>query len=86
MMVYRQLTQRMSVAQYEALKKALEVGKWPDGRRLSDEQKRHCMAGIIQWESLHVSDELRTGYIDRASKRVGQTCDDAQVLRFDDDQ
>ena len=79
-MAYQNMAQRLSVAQYEALRQALELGRWPDGRRLTAAQKEHCMAAIIHWEAHHAADEQRTGYIDRGSKQQGQTCDDTQVL------
>ena len=34
---------------YGSLKQALELGKWPDGTRLSQEQKEQTMMAIIAW-------------------------------------
>tara|TARA_R110001592_G_scaffold18703_8_gene77333 strand:- start:7139 stop:7408 length:270 start_codon:yes stop_codon:yes gene_type:complete len=48
---------------YASLKLALEIGKWPDGRRLTQEQKELCMQAMIGWELKNVPEEERTGYM-----------------------
>jgi uncharacterized protein YeaC (DUF1315 family) len=48
---------------YDNLKRSLELGKWPDGRALTSEQKELCMQAIIVYETGHQSPEERTGYI-----------------------
>ncbi|MBU6952167.1 MULTISPECIES: YeaC family protein [unclassified Hahella] len=51
---------------YEAMKTALELGKWPDGKKLSMEQKELCMEALITYEISHnVPEEQRVGYIER---------------------
>lgn len=56
------------------LKRAVELGKWPDGRRLSDEQKKICLEAVFVWEMQHLPVEERTGYIHKATKKEGDTC------------
>ena len=42
-----QLLAAMTPDVYERLRQAVETGKWPDGKVLSDEQKENCLqAGI----------------------------------------
>lgn len=48
---------------YQALKQALELSKWPNGERLTSEQKEICMQTIISYESLHLPEEQRSGYM-----------------------
>ena len=48
---------------YQALKGALELGKWPNGERLSAAQKELCMETIISYEARHLPEDQRTGYI-----------------------
>ena len=62
---------------YQALRRALELGKWPDGRRLTDEQKALCMEAVIRYEAVHLPEQERVGYIDRGSKQQGELCDDS---------
>ncbi len=44
-------------------KTALEIGKWPDGKVLSDEQKKTCLQAIIVYEHKNLPEEQRTGYV-----------------------
>jgi uncharacterized protein YeaC (DUF1315 family) len=46
----------------ESLKRAVELGKWPDGRALTDEQKALCMQAIIAYDQRKPA-EQRTGYV-----------------------
>lgn len=48
---------------YENLKRAVELGKWGDGRKLTVEQKETCMAAMIAWEIRNLPEEQRTGYM-----------------------
>jgi uncharacterized protein YeaC (DUF1315 family) len=59
----------------DTFRRAIETGKWPDGRRLSDEQRATCMQAVIAWEHHHLSETERTGYIDKGEKE-GEVCDD----------
>lgn len=52
---------------YASLKLAVEIGKWPDGRKLTLEQKELCMQAMIAWEQENLPEEERTGY-------MAQTC------------
>ena len=58
-----------------SFKRAIELGKWPDGRRLSDEQKETCMQAVLVWEMKYLPEEERTGYINKG-KKEGEVCDD----------
>lgn len=42
---------------------AIEIGKWPDGRELTPEQRETCMQAIIVYENKHLPEEERTGYV-----------------------
>ncbi|MDO5768832.1 MAG: DUF1315 family protein, partial [Psychrobacter sp.] len=33
---------------------AIEIGKWPDGRALSDEQRQTCLQAVMVWEHEHL--------------------------------
>ena len=62
---------------YQSLKRGIELGKWPDGRALTDQQKALCMEAVINYEQRFVEEQDRTGYIDRGSKAEGEMCDDS---------
>lgn len=73
-MNYETLIARMDAHTCAALKRAIELGKFPDGRRLTDEQRALCMEAVLAWEMQNLPPEQRTGYIDRGSKSDGEQC------------
>ncbi|PJI49678.1 MAG: hypothetical protein CTR55_10070 [Pseudomonas sp.] len=48
---------------YESLKLAVEIGKWPDGRKLTVEQKELSLQAMIAWELDNLPEDQRTGYM-----------------------
>lgn len=57
---------------YQNLKRSVELGKWPDGRKLTREQKELCMEAMIYFENKSgMAESSRTGYLDR--KKVEET-------------
>ena len=85
-MDYQTLIDSMSPDIYQNLKRAMEVGRWPDGRPLSAEQRTIVMDALIAWGEKHLPEEQRVGYIDRGSK-AGQVCDDpaTTTIKWQDD-
>ena len=47
---------------YQQLQKAVEIGKWPDGQNISEEQRSLCMQAIIAYDQRKPEIE-RTGYV-----------------------
>lgn len=64
---------------HENLKTAVELGKWPDGRRLTPEQLEYCLQAIIAYEQQHLPEEQRVGYIDRTNLKKTHCDDDKPV-------
>ncbi|WP_166264508.1 YeaC family protein [Marinobacter caseinilyticus] len=65
-MTYDELIERLDPAVYQSLKLAIELGKWPDGRKVSDEQRSTCMEAVLYYETKHnIPESERVGYIDR---------------------
>jgi uncharacterized protein len=58
------------------LKRAVEIGKWPDGRALTAEQRELSLQAVIAYEAKHLAEHERVGYIDRGPKEEGEVCDD----------
>ena len=73
-MDYRQLIQNMTPEVYRSLQRSVELGKWPDGRALTREQRQEAMQAIIAWGEVHLPEHERVGYIDKGHK-AGDTCD-----------
>ncbi len=78
-MDYEQLISGMTPDIHAALKRAVEIGKWPDGRLLSADQRALCMEAVINYEHRHLPEQDRVGYIDRGDKREGETCGERPV-------
>lgn len=57
---------------------AIEIGKWPNGQALTQEQREICMQAVVAWEHKHLPEDQRTGYIDRGKKEEGEECDSHQ--------
>jgi len=73
-MDYRRLIQNMTPQVYRSLKRAVELGKWPDGRPVTREQRQEAMQAIIAWGELHLPEHERVGYIDKGHKE-GDRCE-----------
>lgn len=59
----------------DRLRRAVELGKWPDGQRLTREQVATCLQAVIAWESKNLPEHERSGYIAKEEKE-GEVCDD----------
>ncbi|QKX15992.1 YeaC family protein [Microbulbifer sp. YPW1] len=46
-----------------SLKRAIELGKWPNGVPLTEEQKSLCGEAVAHWEQQHRSPTERVGYV-----------------------
>jgi uncharacterized protein YeaC (DUF1315 family) len=72
---FDQLVATLTPELVATFRRAIETGKWPDGRRLSDEQRATCLQAVIAWEHKHLPGTERTGYIDKGEKKEGEVCD-----------
>ena len=62
-MNYEDAVKQISPELYGTFKRSLEVGRWPDGRTMTTEQREHCLQAIIAYESLHTPESERIGHI-----------------------
>jgi len=62
-MNYRELVQSLSPEVYANLKRAVELGKWPDGRALTPKQRQNSLEAVIAYEHYRLAPEKRSGYI-----------------------
>ena len=65
---------------YAQLKSAVELGRWENGERLTEEQKANCLQAVIAYDQAFVSPEQRVGYLERKhcsdNKPQGQNSND----------
>lgn len=59
----QQLLNNITPDIYNNLKRAIELGKWPDGNKISQEQRQLCMQAVIAYEHTHLEPEQHTGFI-----------------------
>lgn len=69
-MSFENVAKQLDPEIYQRFKQALELGKWPDGRVLSKEQKEICLQAVMLFEAAQGKQESdRVGYIDREKKK-----------------
>ncbi len=83
-MTFEQLLKNISPEIYKNLQRAVELGKWTDGSRLTPEQREHCMHAMMAWEVRNLPEEERTGYMEQQCKSSSgeSTDDDIQPLNL----
>lgn len=52
-MTYEQLIERLDPTVYRNLRQAIELGKWPDGRKMTAEQREISLEAVIYYENRH---------------------------------
>ncbi len=79
-MTLEQLIQSLTPEVYENLKRAVEIGRWPNGVTLEDGQKELCLEAILRYEVAHdIPEENRVGFINGGCKS-SKDDDDSQTL------
>lgn len=63
------------------MRKAVELGKWADGRALTREQKELCLQAVIAWETKNLPEEQRAGYMEQQCKSGGATDEQPVTLK-----
>lgn len=77
-MTVDELIKSMTPEIYSNMKAALELSRWPDGRKLESEQKALCMEALIRYENLaDMPAQQRIGYMEAACE---SSKDDVQPL------
>jgi hypothetical protein len=73
-MDYLQVIETMSPEMYRSLLLAVELGRWPDGKAVTPEQRENAMLAIIAWGERHLPESERVGHIEKKQK-AGDVCD-----------
>jgi|TARA_R110000822_G_scaffold60287_12_gene150264 uncharacterized protein YeaC (DUF1315 family) len=68
----QQLIESITPEIYDNLKRAVELGKWPDGSRLTIDQREHSIRAVIAYDARHKAEEDRVGYV--APKKSKEPC------------
>lgn len=62
-MDFQTLLHSLNPSTYHAFKRAIEIGKWPNGQALTREQTSLCMQAVIAYEEKNSADVEKTGYV-----------------------
>lgn len=73
-MDFQQMLAEITPDIHRNLLRAIETGRWADGRFLAPEQRELCLQAIIAYEARHLPEPDRVGFIDRAGKAPGERC------------
>ena len=66
-----ELVESLTPSMVSDLKQAIELGKFPDGRVVSCEQKELMIEATIFYDALKLPEEKRTGFIHRKKQASG---------------
>ena len=61
---WQELLASMTPEIHQGLKTAVELGKWPNGERLSAQQVELCLQAVIAYDQRHLPETERVAYID----------------------
>ncbi len=70
---WQELLASMTPEIHQSLKTAVELGKWPNGERLSAEQVELCLQAVIAYDERNVPETERVAYIDMSKKKSRQS-------------
>ena len=79
---------KMTPAIHQSLKLALELGKWPDGRVMTQDERDASLQAVIAYEYENLPESERVGYMPAKCKSdIKASIDDvsaeeATILRF----
>ena len=83
-MTYEELIEKMTPQMHQAIKLAIELGKWPDGKKMLPAQLDVCLRAVINYDQ-NLPEDQRTGFIDRTradGTQKGVNPVEAQVLKL----
>jgi uncharacterized protein YeaC (DUF1315 family) len=62
---FSELIERITPEMYADLRRAVELGRFPDGHRLSREQQADLLHTLLAWEQKNLPEHLRTGAMEQ---------------------
>ncbi|WP_257282788.1 YeaC family protein [Endozoicomonas sp. SESOKO1] len=68
--------EQMTPAIHQALKQALELGKWPDGRSMTEQERDASLQAVIVYEHKNLPASERVGFMPAKCKSSGSLSDE----------
>ena len=75
------LLDALTPERYQSLKRGVELGKWEDGRRLTDEERATALQVLIAWDARHKPEEERVGYLPPKADAGSEGVEDDVIFR-----
>lgn len=73
----------MTPAIHQSLKTALELGKWPDGRLLTEQEREASLQAVIVYEYENVPESERVGFMPaKCQSKAEEDTAETTILRF----
>lgn len=80
---FAQLIEKLTPDIYQRLKTAVEIGKWPDGRKVTPEQRALSLQAVIAYEiEQNFPKEERTGFVNTKGSECHADDDAPQPLKW----
>jgi len=79
---YEQLLSNLNPQIVASLKRAIELGKWPNGVAVTAEQRQLCAEAVANWESRHLPADARVGHVPPKKTACGDKSDNEQTLNW----
>ncbi len=82
-MDFKSLIEKLDSEMYLKLKTSIELGKFPDGRVLTEEQKNLCLQAIIAYEiENNFPEDERTGYLPSKSTPCDSSSENETPIKW----
>ncbi len=71
--------EKMTPAIHQALRLALELGKWPDGRSMTEEERDASLQAVIVYEHENLPESQRVGFMPAACKSSSKSSNSSSL-------
>ncbi|MRI35276.1 DUF1315 domain-containing protein [Endozoicomonas sp. OPT23] len=87
-MQFQDLLKQITPEIYSVMKESLELSRWPNGDKITPEQRDNTLQALIAWEHDNLPEEERIGYMPVSCKSSSKDAaseqkePEATLLRF----
>ncbi len=78
-----QLLATITPSIYQNLQRAVELGKWADGRVLTKQQKQLCLQAMIAYGEKNLAEQERTGFVNMSDEKKNKRDAKVEELQHD---
>jgi uncharacterized protein YeaC (DUF1315 family) len=75
------LLDALTPERYQTLKRGVELGKWDDGRSLTEDERSTALQVLIAWDARYKPEEERVGYLPPKPGSGSESDDDDIIFR-----